>query len=68
VKSGTMGCPEMSVRKNHYTLRNTPEERRSQIQYFFAAIFRPIAHSVANCGADRQSMKLTTIKIALIKL
>jgi len=68
LEDGNNGCPEMSVRNNHYTLRNTPEGRRSRIQYFFAAIFRPLAHSVANCGADQQSMKRTTIKIALIKL
>ena len=59
LKVGPMGCPEVSVRNNHNTLRNTPEERRSQIQYFFAAIFRPLAHSVTNCGADQQAMKLT---------
>jgi hypothetical protein len=68
LKIGTMGCPEMSVRNNHYTLRNTPEEHRSQIQYFFAAIFPTLAHIVVNCAADQQAMKLTAIKRALIKL
>ena len=68
LEDGTDGCPEMSIRNNHYTRRNIPEERRSRIQYFFAVIFRSLAHSVANCGADQQSMKWTTIKIASIKL
>jgi len=27
---GPVGCPETSVRNYHYSLRNDPEERRSQ--------------------------------------
>jgi hypothetical protein len=30
LKMGPIGCPETSVKKYHYTLRNLPEERRSQ--------------------------------------
>ena len=31
LKMGPTGCPETSVRNNHYWLRNSPEERRSQL-------------------------------------
>jgi hypothetical protein len=31
VKMGQISCPETSVMNCHYTLRNTPEERRSDI-------------------------------------
>jgi hypothetical protein len=31
LKMGKIGCPEMSVRNYHYTLRNIPEERRSHV-------------------------------------
>jgi len=30
LKMGPIGCPETSVRNYHYTLRNIPEERRSE--------------------------------------
>jgi hypothetical protein len=30
LKIGLIGCPETSVRNYHYTLRNIPEEIRSQ--------------------------------------
>jgi len=29
---GPIGCPEMSVQNYHFTLRNTPEERRSHLR------------------------------------
>ena len=28
---GQIGCPEMSVRNYHYSLRNNPEDRSSQL-------------------------------------
>jgi len=28
---GPIGCPEMSLRNYNYSLRNNPEERRSQL-------------------------------------
>jgi len=31
LKMGLIGCPETSVRKYHYSLRNNPEERNSQL-------------------------------------
>jgi len=30
---GPTGCPETSVMKYHYTLRNNPEECRSEVSY-----------------------------------
>jgi hypothetical protein len=30
-KKGLIGFPETSVRKNHYSLRNNPEERNSHL-------------------------------------
>ena len=32
---GLIGCPETSVRNYHYTLRNNPVERRSQLEVNF---------------------------------
>jgi hypothetical protein len=31
VKMGPISCPETSVRNYHYSLRNNPEERSSQL-------------------------------------
>jgi hypothetical protein len=31
LKMGPIGCPETSVRNHHYSLRNKPEERSSQL-------------------------------------
>jgi len=31
LKMGTIGCPELSVRNYHYTLRNNPEECSSHL-------------------------------------
>jgi hypothetical protein len=30
-RMGPIGCPEMSVRNYHYSLRNNPEERSSRL-------------------------------------
>jgi len=32
---GQVGCPETSVRNYHYSLRNNPEERSSQLYLLF---------------------------------
>jgi len=32
---GPIGCPEMSVRNYHYSLRNNPEERSSKFKCYF---------------------------------
>jgi hypothetical protein len=32
MKMGPMGCPETSLRKYYYTLRNNPQEHRSHLQ------------------------------------
>jgi hypothetical protein len=31
LKMGVIGCPEMSARNYHYSLRNSPEERSSHL-------------------------------------
>ena len=31
LRMGSIGCPETSVRNYHYSLRNNPEERSSQL-------------------------------------
>jgi hypothetical protein len=41
---GPIGCPETSVRNCHYTLRNNPEERGSQLKACvkFLSAFLPL--------------------------
>jgi hypothetical protein len=34
LKTGPIGCPETSVQNYHSTLRNIPEERRSQVLHY----------------------------------
>jgi len=36
MEMGLIGCPELSIRNYHYTLRNIPEERRSHVGTIFA--------------------------------
>jgi hypothetical protein len=36
---GPMGCPETSVHNYYSTLRNNPEERKSQVEAIFATFF-----------------------------
>jgi hypothetical protein len=50
LKMGLIGCPETSVRNYHYTLRNIPEERRSEklsclLKYFIKIYHRIVGKS-----------------------
>jgi hypothetical protein len=48
LKMGPMGCPETSVKYYHYTLHHSPEDRRSQLQYWSRISFpsRAICSSI----------------------
>jgi len=37
---GLIGCPETSVRNYHYSLRNSPEERSSHVEWFMLSLTR----------------------------
>ena len=45
LKIGEIGCPETSIRYDHYSLCNNPEERSSQLQHLFQTA--PI-HSISS--------------------
>jgi len=48
-----IGCPEMSLRNYHYTLRNSPEECSSQdifLTFFFNSSFTKLPYVDADTG------------------
>jgi hypothetical protein len=53
LKMGPISCPKTSVRNYHYTLRNIPEERRSEKLSGLLKIFIKIYHRIVGKSRSR---------------
>jgi hypothetical protein len=62
---GKIGCPETSVRNYHYTLRNIPEERRSQV--FCGGSLKSSTYNFGLLAIYKYSLEISNFKVVFNK-